>query len=60
MLSFFGGRGALCRSCESGARRWSRAVLNLAGVSVRVEGGENLALDGAFIIIANHEFWFDV
>jgi 1-acyl-sn-glycerol-3-phosphate acyltransferase len=60
MLSCFGGRGALCRSCESGARRWSRAVLKLAGVSVRVEGGENLALDGAFIITANHESWFDV
>ena len=60
MLSFFGGRGALCRSCESGARKWSRAVLKLAGVSVRVEGGENLVLDGAFIIIANHESWFDV
>ena len=60
LLSFFGGRGALCRSCDSGARKWSRAVLKLAGVSVRVEGVENLALDGAFIIVANHESWFDV
>ncbi len=32
----------------------------MAGVSVRVEGVENLALDGAFIIVANHESWFDV
>jgi 1-acyl-sn-glycerol-3-phosphate acyltransferase len=32
----------------------------LAGVSVRVEGANNLALDGAFILIANHESWFDV
>ena len=60
LRSFFGARGALCRSCDSGARGWSRAVLKLAGVSVRVEGVANLALDGAFIIIANHESWFDV
>ena len=54
LLSFFGGRWVLCRSCDSGARKWSRAVLKLAGVSVRVEGVENLASDGAFIIVANH------
>ena len=29
-------------------------MLKLAGVSVRVEGVENLASDGAFIIVANH------
>ena len=51
---------ALCRSCDSAARRWSRAVLKLAGVSVQIEGVENLPVDGAFIIIANHESWFDV
>ena len=60
LLSLFGGRRPLCRSCDSGARKWSRAMLKLAGVSVRVEGVENLALDGAFIIVANHESWFDV
>ena len=60
LLSFFGGGWVLCRSCDSGARKWSRAVLKLAGVSVRVEGVENLALDRAFIIVANHESWFDV
>ena len=59
-LSFSRNPGALCRSCDSVARRWSRAILELAGVSVRVEGVENLALDGAFIIVANHESWFDV
>ena len=51
---------ALCRSCDSAARRWSRAVLKLAGVSVQIEGVENLPVDEAFIIIANHESWFDV
>ena len=60
LLSFFGSQRALCRACESKARKWSRAVLRLAGVSVRVEGAANLASDGAFIIIANHESWFDV
>ncbi len=60
LLSFFGSRGALCRSCDSGARRWSKAVLKLAGVCVRDEGAQNLALDRAFIIVANHESWFDV
>ena len=50
---------ALCRSCHSVGRRWSQALLKLAGVSVHVEGAENLAFDGAFIIIANHESWFD-
>ncbi len=59
-LSFSRNPKALCRSCDSVARRWSRAILKLAGVSVRVEGVENLSLDGAFIIVANHESWFDV
>jgi 1-acyl-sn-glycerol-3-phosphate acyltransferase len=59
-LSFSRNPEALCRSCDSMARRWSRAVLKLAGVSVQVDGVENLALDGAFIIIANHESWFDM
>ncbi len=60
LLSFSRNPGELCRSCDSAARRWSRAVLKLAGVSVRVEGVANLASDGAFIIVANHESWFDV
>jgi len=51
---------APCRSCDPLARRWSRAVLKLAGVSVQVEGVANLTLDGASIIVANHESWFDV
>ena len=32
----------------------------MARVSVHVEGAANLASEGAFIIIANHESWFDV
>ncbi len=48
-LSFSRNPEALCRSCDSVARRWSQAILKLAGVSVRVEGVANLGLDGAFI-----------
>ena len=60
LLSFSRNPEALCRSCDSVARQWSRSVLKLAGVTVQVRGVENLALDGAFIVIANHESWFDV
>ena len=60
LVSFFGSRRALCRSCNWAAREWSRSVLKLAGVSVHVEGAENLVSDGAFILIPNHESWFDV
>jgi 1-acyl-sn-glycerol-3-phosphate acyltransferase len=60
VLSFYRDRGALCKPCSSLARSWSRAILRLAGVSVRVEGVDHLALDGAFMMISNHESWFDV
>ena len=60
LLSFRRNRSGLCRPCYSLARAWSRAILKLAGTLVRVEGAENLALDGAFIMIPNHESWFDV
>ena len=60
LISLFGTREALCRSCAPSARAWSRAILSLAGVDVRVEGAEHLDSAGAFIIIANHESWFDV
>ncbi|HIF06755.1 MAG TPA: 1-acyl-sn-glycerol-3-phosphate acyltransferase [Gemmatimonadetes bacterium] len=60
LLSFYRDRAALCGRCYSVARAWSRAILKLSGTSVRVEGVENLALDGAFIMVSNHESWFDV
>jgi len=59
LLSFSRKPEELCRSCHSVGRRWSQAILKLAGVSVNVEGAENLAFDGAFLIISNHESWFD-
>lgn len=60
LVSFFGSRGALCQTCNSVARGWSQAILKLAGVSVQVEGADHLELDGAVILVANHESWFDV
>ena len=60
LLSLFRREDALGRCCHPAARGWSRTLLTLAGVSVRVEGGENLDVDGAVIVIANHESWFDV
>ncbi len=60
LVSLFRSRAALCRSCNAVARGWSQDVLKLAGVSVRVEGEENLMSAGAFILVANHESWFDV
>ncbi len=60
LLALFGAKDALGRSCHPAARNWSRSILKLAGVSVRLEGEENLDRDGAVIVIANHESWFDV
>ena len=60
LISLFGTRKALCRSCAPAARAWSRSILSVAGVDVRMEGTEHLDADGASIIIANHESWFDV
>ena len=55
-----GARKALCKSCPEAAREWSRRLLRLADVRVRVEGEEHLKHEGALIIVANHESWFDV
>ncbi len=60
LFALFGATDALCRSCHPAARDWSRAILKLAGVPVRLEGEEHLDLDGAVIVISNHESWFDV
>lgn len=41
-------------------RDWSRWILRAAGVRVRVEGIENVTLEGPQIFTANHVSWFDV
>lgn len=53
-------RRGLYRACDRAARGWARAILWASGVRVRVEGAENLRTDGAQILVANHESWFDV
>lgn len=61
LLSYIGTQGALCFACAPTARAWARGILRIAGVPVTVEGGENLgSVDGAAIIVSNHESWFDV
>jgi 1-acyl-sn-glycerol-3-phosphate acyltransferase len=41
-------------------KAWSRAVLGFIGVRVRVEGGEALALDGAYVFVSNHASLIDI
>ncbi len=60
LLSYLGTKKALCRACDPSARFWARGILKVAGVPVTVEGSENLDVDGAVIIVSNHESWFDV
>lgn len=60
LFSLFDMRETFCKSCDLSLRRWSRSILSLAGVDVRMEGAEHLDADGAFILVANHESWFDV
>lgn len=48
------------RHCEPVARLWARCLLRLAGARVRLEGLENLDPDHPYIVVANHQSWFDV
>ena len=41
-------------------RMWSRAILWVAGVRVRMHGLDRLAADGTFIFICNHVSLFDI
>ena len=60
LLVALGKTSLLCNSCDSAARGWSRAILRIAGVSVGVEGAENLDSAVSCVLVANHESWFDV
>ncbi len=42
------------------SRTWARWILWASGVTVRVEGIENVVLDEAQVIVSNHVSWFDV
>lgn len=58
LLSIFGVRNL--RIYDWATRDWSRWVLWAAGVRVRVEGRENIALEEPQIFASNHVSWFDV
>jgi 1-acyl-sn-glycerol-3-phosphate acyltransferase len=41
-------------------RFWAKAILGLAGISVRVEGRERLAPEATYIFAGNHQSQFDI
>jgi 1-acyl-sn-glycerol-3-phosphate acyltransferase len=42
------------------ARGWARAILNLAGISVRVLHGDRLDPARSFVVVSNHESFCDI
>ncbi len=46
--------------CERLARRWSRQILRLSGVRVRLTGEERIPRDEPCVLVCNHQSWFDV
>ncbi len=42
------------------ARFWSRVLLRIGGIRVKVEGVEKIAPGGSYVFIANHRSYFDV
>ncbi len=46
--------------CDRLPRAWARAILRLSGVTVHVEGLENLPPDRPQVVVSNHQSWFDV
>jgi len=41
------------------ARAWSRVLLAVSGVKVRVEGGEKISPDGSYVFASNHASYMD-
>jgi 1-acyl-sn-glycerol-3-phosphate acyltransferase len=41
-------------------RRWARAIVNAAGVDLRVEHPERIDPDGKYIFVANHHSYLDI
>ncbi|TVP59043.1 MAG: 1-acyl-sn-glycerol-3-phosphate acyltransferase [Gemmatimonadales bacterium] len=48
------------RHCEPLARFWSRSLVRLAGARVRFEGADEVDWDQPYIVVVNHQSWFDV
>ncbi len=47
-------------ACDRAARRWGEVLLKAAGISVTIEGLENLQTEEPQIVVSNHQSWFDV
>lgn len=50
----------LAGQCDCYARRWSKGLLWLAGVRVRIEGADQIDWSEPHVVVANHQSWFDV
>jgi 1-acyl-sn-glycerol-3-phosphate acyltransferase len=48
------------RHCEPAARFWARTLLKLSGAKIRTEGFDTIDWDRPYIVVANHQSWFDV
>lgn len=46
--------------CDTLSRRWTRIILRLAGVRVRVIDADRADWSEASVVVANHQSWFDV
>lgn len=42
------------------ARKWARALLNLAGAKVSVKGAEHVPASGSVLFVCNHQGYFDI
>ncbi len=59
VASWFRFRRMACL-CDRSERTWASTILRCAGAKVRLEVPEGLDWDQPFIVIANHQSWFDV
>jgi 1-acyl-sn-glycerol-3-phosphate acyltransferase len=46
--------------CDRSGRIWADVILRCAGARVRVEAPEGMDWDRPFVVVANHQSWFDV
>ena len=48
------------RIVKANIPRWSRGILKVTGVSLSVEGLENIPKDGPCVFVANHRSYYDI
>ncbi len=58
LLSLFDNSGRLVRLYSSAP--WSKMILWVCGVKVRVKGRENFPADGPYVFMSNHQSYFDI